>query len=190
MLSSERGTEASCILEFDRWRVVEMQLTPEKLKWLWEEMNRYRTLFSDLTRGDVENFYDLITSPNSLWLEIYENGYLPGGNNSDINPYWGKMIGIAYWTGMQNLMDADAHLIFFDRKPAEKADLCREIIRWFFDRNPEIHRMSATLPHIYHATIRLAKKIGFRIEGRKRQSQLMGGRRVDEVMLGLLASEV
>lgn len=184
MLSSERGIETNCILEFDQWRVVEMQLTPEKLKWLWEEMNRYRTLFSDLTRGDVENFYDLITSPNSLWLEIYENGYL----GPDMIQH--KMIGIAYWTGMQNLVDADAHLIFFDRKPAEKADLCREIIRWFFKENPEFHRMTATLPHIYHATIRLAKKIGFKIEGRRRQSQLMGGRRVDEIMLGLLASEV
>lgn len=182
MLSSECSIEANCVLEFERWRVVEMQLTPEKLKWLWEEMNRYRTLFSDLTRGDVSNFYDLITSPNSLWLEIYE----------DLAPVslQHKMIGIAYWTGMQNLMDADAHLIFFDRKPAEKADLCREIIRWFFKHNPEFHRMSATLPHIYHATIRLAKKIGFKIEGRRRQSQLMGGRRIDEVMLGLLASEV
>src|SRR4051812_46261694 len=100
---------------------MEMQLTPEKMKWLWEEMNRYRTLFSDLTRGDVENFYDLMTSATSLWLEIYENVYLDGMQQT-------KFVGIAYWTGMNNLLDADAHLIFFDRKPAEKAELCKEII--------------------------------------------------------------
>lgn len=176
MLSSERGVEARCVLAYGEWSVVELALTPEKLKWIWEEMNRFRTLFSDFTRGDFDTFYAVITSHDSVWLEILDGQ--------------GQTVGIAYWTDMLRMLDAECHLIFFDGKPAEKTELCREIARWFFIEYPQFHRMTATLPHIYHATIRLAKRIGFVEEGRKRQARLIGGRLVDEVILGLLAEEL
>lgn len=175
MLSTERSAEANCILVHDRWEVRELALTLEKTKWLWDEMCRYRTLFSDFTRGDAGNFYDLVNSPGSLWLEILDGK---------------RTIGLIYWTGLQNVIDADIHLIFFDRKPAEKAELCKAIGRWFFREFPGCIRVTATLPVIYHATIRLAERIGFRKEGCKRKSQLMGGKYVDEVILGLLFEEL
>ena len=175
VLSSQRGIEDNCILEWDRWRVVELVLTLEKTKWLWDEMSHYRTLFSDFTRGDAGNFYDLVNAPGSLWLEILEGH---------------KTVGLIYWTGLQNVIDADIHLIFFDRKPAEKVGLCKQIGHWFFKEFPGCVRVTATLPVIYHATIRLAERIGFRWEGCKRKSQLMGGKYVDEVIMGLLYEEL
>lgn len=175
MLSSQRGAEADCILEYDRWKVVELVLTLEKTKWLWDEMCRYRTLFSDFTRGDAGNFFDLVNSPNSLWLEVLEGD---------------RTVGILYCTGLLNVIDPEVHIMFFDRKPAEKAALCKEICRWFFREFPGAVRMTATLPIIYHATIRLAERIGFKKEGQKRKSQLMGGKYVDEIILGLLYEEL
>lgn len=183
MLSPERIATSDCILEFDRWKVVELELNLPKAKWLWDEMNKYRTLFSDLTRGDAGNFFDLINTPGSLWLEILEVSK-PG---PDIRQ--SQTVGIIYWTGLQNVIDADIHLIFFDRKPAEKVELCKEIGRWFFREFPGCVRVTATLPIIYHATIRLAERIGFKWEGCKRNSQLMGGKYVNEVILGLLYEE-
>lgn len=176
MLSVECSTDTrSVLIDFGRWRVVEINLTLDKLQWLWTEMQKYRTLFSDLTRGSFENFYNLILLQDSFWLEVIDEG--------------DEVIGIVYWTDMKQMIDTSVHVMFFDRKPAEKIPLCREIAKWFFINFPQYHRMTATLPHIYHATIRLAGHVGFRREGRKRQSQIMGGKYVDEITMGLLASE-
>jgi RimJ/RimL family protein N-acetyltransferase len=50
--------------------------------------------------------------------------------------------------------------------------------------------MTATIPAIYHTTVRLLKRMGFKEEGRKRQSLLMYGNKVDEMIFGLLAVEI
>lgn len=163
------------LLEVGSWKVHELILTYEKVGWIWTEMQNYRSLFSDLTRGDVNNFWNLISMPDSYWVEI---------SGADEN-----LVGIVYVTNIQQILDADVHLIFFDRRPAEKTELCKKIAAFLFDKF-HFHRMTATVPVIYYATVRLAQKIGFQMEGKKRQSQLMGNRWVDEVILGLLYNEV
>jgi hypothetical protein len=174
---------SECITHSDRilvqsgkWKAVELELTLEKLRWLWTRMSAYRSLFNDLTRGSVENFYAVMSLTDSFWLEIQDSE--------------DHVIGLVYWTGMSQIIDCDVHMMFLDHRPAEKKALCLEIAKWFFTKYPQYHRMTATLPETYRATIRLAMKIGFKWEGRKRQSQLMQGARIDEVVLGLLASEV
>ena len=175
MLSAELATENGRIVaEYEDFRVHEMVMSKEKLQWLWTEMQKYRTLFSDLTRGDLDNFAGLVLSNDSIWFEVYAHDVL---------------VGIIYFTEMHLVIDCETHLIFFDRKPKEKTELCKQVARWMFDNFP-INRITATIPKIYWATIALAKAIGFQVEGRKRQSQLMGNRWVDEVILGLLRSEV
>lgn len=164
------------LVESGEWRAHEMVLTLEKTDWLWKQMKRYRSLFNDITRGSEENFAALIALEDSFWIEVV--------NQQD------ECVGIIYWTNMSKLIDADVHLMFFDRKPAEKVELCREVARWFFTNNPQINRMTATLPQIYYATIRLAGKIGFKCEGRKRESQMMSGKMQDEFIFGLLAKEI
>lgn len=151
-------------------------MTLDKIRWLWSETGRYRTLFNDLTRGDVNNFYTVMTLPDSFWLDILDDQ--------------DHLVGMIYWTDLAQMIDANAHMMFFDRKPAEKVELCKAVAKWFFSYFPQCNRMTATLPEIYHVTIRLTRKIGFIEEGRKRKSQLMGGRFIDEVILGLLASEI
>ena len=163
------------LVEDGQWKAHEMVMTPEKTAWLWNEMKKYRTLFSDFTRGDIQNFTDLIMLKDSFWIEVLDSSE--------------RTIGIIYWTGMNRIIDADVHLMFFDRRPAEKVNLCKLVAKWFFDNNPQYNRMTATLPVIYHATIRLAGKIGFRREGKKRESQMMGTKMVDELIFGLLAKE-
>lgn len=175
VFDSQLRAETGGVLEFKKWQVFELVLTVDKLKWIWDEMNRYRSLFSDLTRGNPEIFYDLISQKDTLWLEVREED---------------KMVGIIYWTSMAKMIDADIHVIFFDRKLTEKAELCREIGKWFFETCPEFNRVTATLPEIYYATIRLARKIGMKEEGRKRQSQMLGGKLVDEFIFGLTVEDL
>lgn len=147
-----------------------MALTVESMQWLWAEMSKFRTLFSDLTAGDQENFINVLTAPHSFWLEVRELD---------------KRVGVMYITELARVIDADVHLVFFDRKLVDKTELCRKMIGWVFTEFPALQRMSAVIPSIYHTTIRLSLRLGFKAEGLKRKSMLIGGKLVDEYMLGL-----
>jgi hypothetical protein len=152
-----------------------MVFTEEKAKWLWLEMNKYRTLWNDFTRGDFHSWFSSIVSEDSVWLEVTKDG---------------QPVGVVYWNGMWQIIDVQVHCMFFDRDLVSKTELCRQIACWFFITFPEVTRMTATIPAIYHTTVRLLKRIGFKEEGRKRQSLLMNGKKIDEMIFGLLASEM
>lgn len=177
VLSGQRSNHVDDLLiaEFDHWTVQEMIFSPEKIAWLWTEMNKYKSLFSDLTKGDLSNFTTMLSQRDSLWFEALDEE--------------GNIVGIMYILQMYQVIDCEVHILFLDRKPAEKVLLCRQVVQWVFERYP-FRRMTATIPSIYYRTIKLAKNIGFKEEGRKRESQLLGNKWVDEVILGILRHEV
>lgn len=177
MLSLERSTEApSDLITYGAWHVHELTMDQEKIEWIWREMQKYPTLFSDLTRDNEKVFLSAITNKFSYWLEV---------DNDD-----GELIGLMYVMDLYKGIDATVHLIFFDRRPTEKAPLVREMIKHVFLQFPYLHRLTAVIPSIYHATIRLARKTGFAEEGRKRQSLLIRHEWCDEVIFGILGDEV
>lgn len=153
-----------------------MELTKLKIEWLWAELCKYKTLFSDFTRGRQDNFMALLADPFTYWIEIVDDR--------------GSIVGILYLTGLSALVDCNIHALIFDRKSTDKAVVCKAIIKHMFEKFPALHRITATFPIIYGMTNRLVRKIGFTFEGRKRQAQLIGGKWVDEVTFGILASEV
>lgn len=163
------------IAEHGNLRVVELELTKDKPKVLWECVKHYPTLFSDLTRGSEENFAALLADPNSFWLELQDDK--------------GTMKGIIYLTNLQWTFDADAHIVIFDRELADKVQVCKQVIEWLFINFP-LNRLTASIPAIYFATIRFAKRLGFKEEGIKRKVYLIGKRWVDEQILGILRAEI
>lgn len=175
MLSTERDAEVgSVLLEFDGWQVREMVLTPAKLDNLWDRFQQYPTLFSDLTKGSKENFVAMFSQRDSYWMEVYDGD---------------ELIGLLYLMNLIQIVDADVHILFFDRRTKNKASLCRAVLRLMFDKF-KLHRVSSQIPDIYYATIRLAQDVGFRKEGVKRECILLGGRWRSQVQFGLLASEL
>lgn len=176
MLSSEREAEARNILVVDHppFQVFEMELHLPKLEWLWNSMCACRTLFSDLTRGDFNNFMALVTNHDSYWLDVRKDG---------------KSIGVIYFTDLHLVTECYAHIVFFDRNLGEKTELCKSVIKWAFAKF-RVQRISAAIPEIYFATTVLAKKAGFKKEGVRRQVYLMGGKWVNEVMLGIIRGDV
>lgn len=177
VLSEQRSfSDSDILIVFDRWLVQELTLTYEKANWIWDQISKFRVLFSDLTRGDSRNFQALLEDPFTYWLEIIDKDTK-------------EITGLIYLTGMYEVVDAQVHILFFDRKPAEKLALCKMIAKFLFIHFPQLHRLTAAMPELHYNTIRLAKKIGFKDEGRRRQVRLIGGRWIDEVVLGLLASE-
>lgn len=158
----------------DRWTVRELELTQEKTLAVWQMLQRYKTLFSDLTRGKPSEFVQALTNPNNLWFEVIE---------------YDVIIGIIWFSDLSQITDCTAHMVFFDRKPTEKAEVCREMIRWMFNNFP-LNRITVTPPAMYHATIRLLKRLGMKYEGCKRQSVLIGGKWNDQHFYGILRSEI
>ena len=173
-MTPELRNDTEPLLTLGPWVVKNMTLTREKVAMLWQMVQPFRTVFSDLTRGDAENFVHAITHPASLWFEVWEDQML---------------VGIAWMTDINLVTDSSAHLLFFDRHPAEKRDVCMALIKWVF-RNYPLHRISAHVPHMYHATLRLVQAMGFVPEGVKREAVLIRGSWVDIHMFGLTRSEV
>jgi hypothetical protein len=169
---------AEPVIKFDvgesAWEVKQLGLTWEKVDLIWDLLQSYRSIFSDLTRGDKQNFVRLLGTPDTFWLEAFENG---------------KLNALIYFTGLENSVEATGHLIVLDREAASKVELIKRVARYVFDHFP-INRITAPTPAIYFATIRMLKKAGFTHEGSKRQAVLISGRWHDLDIYGLLRGEV
>lgn len=151
-----------------------MVLTPDKIKLIWQRLQRHKTLFSDLTRGDVGVFVRSLTDQGSLWFEVREHGVI---------------VGLVWFENMSQVTECTAHLVFLDRKPASKIGVCKQIIKWMFDNYP-LQRITVTPPVIYHGTVRLLKTLGFTREGCKRRAVLLGGKWNDVLIYGITREEV
>lgn len=160
------------MLSYGRWELRHLPLEVGYLSDLWKKLQEYPTLFSDETRGDIRNWISMIRDQSYWWHEVWE------GDES---------VGIIYVQLQGD--DADLHIMFFDRKPAEKKELVKFFCRFLFDHLPELVRISCSVPEIYYATGRLAMAIG-KWEGKKRQAVVIGGKRVDVNLYGLLREEV
>lgn len=154
--------------------VAEMELTWEKVSALWERIQEYKTIFSDLTAGNFDNFVRLLIQPHTYWVEISSNGTLNG---------------IIYFERMESTVEAFAHLLFFDRKPAEKVEVCNHLIDFMFDNFP-LNRITAEVPQMYYGVLRLLEKLQFTREGVRRRAVLIGGRWNNIVIMGITRSEV
>jgi RimJ/RimL family protein N-acetyltransferase len=151
-----------------------LSLTPQKIASLWDKLKRFRTLFSDLTRGDVVNFVNFVTSSDTFWLEILESE---------------RLVGIVVLEGMGKVIDVEAHVLFMDRDLSNKVPVCKAIVRWLFATFP-FQRITVQVPTIYMAPVRLVNQLGFKREGKKRQAVLISGKWVDVFILGLVRPEV
>lgn len=163
------------ILKVAHWGVRHLSLANDKMDHIWNILQRHKTLFSDFTRGDKSVWVQLVTRPDTFWLEVHDLSAMDA------------LVGLIYFEGVIGI-DVDAHLVYFDRKPAEKVEVTRQALRYMFQEFP-IQRITVTIPVIFNATGRMLDKLGFKREGKKRASVLLGGHWVDQYIYGLLRSE-
>lgn len=168
------------IVSLDKYYVRPMSLSWPKLMILWEQLKKFKTLFSDLTRGDLGNFIKYVSNRDTLWLEVWED---KGGERGH------ELVGIISLEGMHQIVDAEAHVLFLDRELADKVPICKATIKWLFQTFP-LHRLTVQIPTIYYAPVRMVRNLGFKPEGKKRQAVLISGKWQDVFILGLTRSEV
>jgi hypothetical protein len=171
---TRRQSENNMKITSGKWEVQDMTLNPAKVMYMWELLQRHRTLFSDLTWGDIDNFVRAIASTNTLWFEVREHDVV---------------VGIIWFDDMHLVTDTLAHMVFFDRMPVEKLEVCNQVIKWMFTKFP-IQRITVTPPAIYFMTIKLLRRLGFTQDGCKRQAVLIGGEWKDILIFGITREEV
>ncbi len=176
MNNSVLASTTDTLFVIDKWAVREMSLSPEKVDAMWEILRQYRTIFTDFTKGDKDNFVRLLASPDMYWLEIHDEEAE-------------ELVGLVYFQDLMTSTDALGHLVILDRKASEKAKVIQAIAKYMFD-NFAINRISAPIPAIYFGSRRLLLKAGFKLEGTKREALLIEGKWHDTQIFGLLRSEV
>lgn len=177
-MHSERrlGEFDSFLTEDNTYGIKVLSMTVEVVGWLWSQMSQYRTLFSDVTANDLDNYTNLVTLPNTLWYHV-------------VRKDTGDTVGVLYVTDVQPATDMTVHVMFFDRKFTDKVNVTREHLKWVC-RQLRVHRATAVIPDIYHATIRFAERVGFVLEGTRRESISIGGRWCNELLFGVLTTEL
>lgn len=151
-----------------------MVVSPDKIRLIWQRLQKHKTLFSDLTRGNVGLFVREIMDSNTLWFEVRNRGVL---------------VGLIWFEELGQVIDCVVHIVFFDRQPNEKVAVCRELMKWMFNNFP-LQRITVTPPAIYYGTIRLLGVLGFTKEGCKRRAVLLGGKWNDVLIYGITREEV
>jgi len=160
------------MLSFDKWELAPLHQDLIELSLLWQELQKFPTLFSDATRGDIRNWISMVQDESYVWYVVREKG---------------RDVGVIYFQMQDDR--ADIHIAFFDRKPAEKKELVKFFCKFMFDGIPSLHKITAQIPAIYFATWRLAKTVGFVWEGTFREDVVIDGKRTDVHFYSLLRSE-
>jgi len=163
-----------CLLSYDRWTVSVLKWDNAKAHAIWQLFQHFPSMFSDnVDRNEV--WQTMMEDRSLIWLGVYEGSVL---------------VGVIYLDFAGSNGDVEVHLAFFDRKPAEKAPLCRALVPLIFQLFPRINRLSTTIPCVFTHTERLARKAGFTREGTKRAAVQIHGKSWDVYLYGLLRDEV
>lgn len=146
-----------------------MDMSWPELMRLWGQLKKFRSIFSDLTRGDLNQFIAYVSNRDTFWMEIWEKD---------------ELVGLVVLEELHKIVDANAHVLFLDRHILRRIPICKVIIKWLFENMP-LQRLTVEVPDWYENTVSLVRNLGFNTEGKKRQAVLIGGRWSDVYIFGL-----
>lgn len=175
----EQTYEVYMIHEFGmpRGEFINPRKFKKKIADMFVESSKHDVLFSDFTKGNLESFVTLFLNPRSVWFEIRR-------------VMDQKIIGGAYLTDVILHFDADGHFTVWDSIGAGREPIFLELMR-FVMRRYNLKRLSAWVPAYQSGTIRMAKRLGFQEEGRKRDAILhKEGEWVESILFGILWEEL
>lgn len=152
-----------------RWEL--LVLTPEKLQWLWERMQEFPQAFDDFSKGSFDDFYKGFLVRSNIFIDI------------------GPGLGLGAGFGVRPGLDAVLHLVMFDKKLRGREWLFLDILGYFFD-HLKLRRMTIIASDDNKTAIKLANRLGFKLEGTMRQSLLVDGKYIDQLIYGMLREEL
>jgi RimJ/RimL family protein N-acetyltransferase len=149
-------------------------LTKGKLEYLWDNMRRYPQVFDDIIPRTFEAFKESMLAPTNQFYEFVRGE---------------EIIGMAAATQVRIRLDANMHLIMFDRRLRGREDLFRDAMVDFMKR-AGLRRMTVILPEDNRTAIKLTERIGFTHEGTLRKAHLRDGIYRNYECFGILREEL
>ena len=159
-------------------------LTPEKAHKILDELFKVETMFSDYQPACAElcGYCELclnrkraivsnLWGPNSLAYEVWKDD---------------ELVGIIYFKDIVPGVDAMGELTFWDKDLRGKAGIINQVVDSIaFGDTLRLHRLTVHVPVKMKSLVRfLERKLGFEIEGTKREAMRWGGEWIDMVILG------
>jgi len=153
-------------------RITSDTVTPQRLDWIWQRLQKCEYAFDDFTRGKVDFFLEQFTNEVVEFYEIGDQGLAILRN---IIPAGGGEIHYVVW-------DTDTYPL--NRQKISAKELLDYL---FFDRR--IHHAYGIIPSFNQHATRLALAIGMKYEGEIRENFLYKGKYFNHMIYGLLDSE-
>ena len=147
-----------------------MRLERENIKWLWDNINKYDSLFSDFAQRDFGGFIKRLCDRDTVCFKIMDVGYI-------------------YLEQIEILRDCKFHGATFDREFKGKEEYAKAVIKLAFDLF-KLERMSASIPGYARYAKSFLGRLGFKKEGRIRRGFRHKGEWYDVYLYGILKSEV
>ncbi len=145
-------------------------LTAAKISDLWKALQNFPIVFDDFSKGNFNDFFAKLCSPYNIFV--------------DIGPGKGLAAGFAVRPGL----DAVLHLVMFDGRLRGREGLFREILEYYF-KSLKLRRMTVMLSEDARTGIKLAERMGFKLEGTMRKSIKRNGELFDTRIYGILREE-
>ena len=161
--------EISAVVSEDlKWEP--LVLTAAKISDLWKALQNFPIVFDDFSKGNFNDFFAKLCSPYNIFV--------------DIGPGKGLAAGFAVRPGL----DAVLHLVMFDGRLRGREGLFREILEYYF-KSLKLRRMTVMLSEDARTGIKLAERMGFKLEGTMRKSIKRNGELFDTRIYGILREE-
>lgn len=149
-------------------------LVAGKLEYLWNRMKMYPQVFDDVIPRTFEAFHETMLAPTNQFYEILDGE---------------ETVGLAAATQVRPTLDANMHVVMFDRRLRGREPVLLEALRDFGIR-AKLRRMTVVLPEDNRTAIKLVGRLGFKLEGVMRKAHLRDGIYRDYHVFGILAEEL
>lgn len=147
-----------------------LELTFDKVSFLWKRLGEISGLFDDYTRNDQAAFRQWLMAPDSIWLERLD------GN------------GVLYLTQVRPHLSAVAHFVYWDKKLSGREEFTMDCLRWAMS-NADLKKINSYIPHFAGAALHFARKLGFKKEGYIRRWSYSRGKLFDAIVYGMTYEE-
>ena len=144
------------------------------MEWLWEHMRQFPQVFDDVIPRTFEEFKNSLMAPQNQFYEFFQGD---------------DIIGLAAATNVRPWLDANVHLVMFDRRLRGREESIRIAMGDFMHR-AQLRRLTALLPEDNKVAIKLVLRLGFQPEGIIRKAHLRDGIYRDYHVFGILREEL
>lgn len=141
-------------------------LSKDKVLSLWQKYQQVPLAFADEWR-DVRRFYDFLSSPNNVFVEI------------------GEELGLVSVVNVRPGLDGFFNVVMFDRKVSGREDTFKRIILEIFELTKN-RRLTVMIPGHMEVMRKLALRLEFQPEGRMRDAYVYDGKFEDVFIFGLI----